>query len=243
MTARPPPPPDRPETVSQVSAPDLEERDRLDRACVARVLAGDRNAYGLLVERHQSRVYHLARSLVRNQADATDIAQECFVRAYANLRSYRAEGSFTAWIARIANNLAIDFLRRQKTQAPTEFDEALGQSDGEEARSGLLSGRLGGDPQANALRHELGEVLEAALARLPQKHRAILVLREMDGLSYEEIAQVLEIPIGTVMSRLFHARAKMQALLATYVADSGALAGTAESTEDLNAPAARTSRK
>jgi RNA polymerase sigma-70 factor, ECF subfamily len=193
-----------------------EEEDERDRRLVSDVLSGNREAFRGLVERHQSRVFHLARSLVRNPSDASDIAQETFVRAYTNLKSYRSEGSFTAWVAKIANNLAIDFLRRQKTQAPAEFDERLAETETEESQAGMLSGRMRSDPQAAALRRELGEQLEAALAQLPDKHRAILVLREVDGLSYEELAQTLEIPVGTVMSRLFHARAKMQTILSSY---------------------------
>lgn len=200
-------------------SPTKEDGDERDRALVARVLAGDREAFRGLVERHQARVFHLAKSLVRNRSDAADIAQEAFVRAFGNLKSYRAEGSFTAWIARIANNLAIDFLRRQRTQAPVEFNESLSESVTEEAQAGLLASRVRADPQSSALRRELGAQLEAALAKLPEKHRTILVLREVDGLTYEELAQTLEIPVGTVMSRLFHARSKMQIILKLYLDD------------------------
>jgi RNA polymerase sigma-70 factor, ECF subfamily len=194
-----------------------EQEDERDRALVNRVLSGNREAFQELVGRHQTRVFHLARSLVRNPADASDIAQETFVRAFVNIKSYRSDGSFTAWIVKIANNLSIDFLRRQKVQAPAELDDALAESDA--AQVGLL-GSVRSDPQANALRRELGEQLEHALRQLPEKHRAILILREVDGLSYEELAETLEVPVGTVMSRLFHARAKMQAILSDYVARS-----------------------
>jgi RNA polymerase sigma-70 factor (ECF subfamily) len=200
-----------------------EERaaaDERDRKLVGQVLAGNKEAFRALVEAHQSRVFHLARSLVRNPSDASDIAQETFVRAFVNLKSYRSEGSFTAWVARIANNLAIDFLRRQKTQGVTELNETLAET--EQLQTGLLAGRVRADPQSATLRKELGQQLEKALAQLPEKHRAILILREIDGLSYEELAVTLEIPVGTVMSRLFHARGKMQAILRGYVDSSPA---------------------
>jgi RNA polymerase sigma-70 factor (ECF subfamily) len=194
--------------------------DELDRELVARVLAGERTAFRELVERHQARVFALAKSFLRNQADAADIAQEAFVRAYGNLRRYRAEGSFTAWIAKITNNLAIDFLRRQKIQASAELSEEMGEPD--QGHAGMLAAQLPADPQTATLRRELGAHLEKALDRLPEKHRSILILREIDGLSYQELSEVLEIPVGTVMSRLFHSRAKMQELLREYLEESGA---------------------
>lgn len=189
--------------------------DEIDRALVQRVLAGEREAFRFLVQRHQTRVFHLARSLLRNPADAADIAQEAFVRAYSSLQRYRADGSFTAWIARITNNLAIDFLRRQKIQASAELDENLAEPDASHA--GILASQVPADPQASTLRSELGRELERALGRLPEKHRSILILREIDGLSYQELSEALEVPIGTVMSRLFHARAKMQEMLREYL--------------------------
>jgi RNA polymerase sigma-70 factor (ECF subfamily) len=189
--------------------------DEVDRQLVRRVLGGEREAFRELVQRHQARVFHLARSLLRNPADAADIAQEAFVRAYGSLGRYRAEGSFTAWIAKITNNLAIDFLRRQKIQASTELDENLTDSDASHA--GILASQVPADPQASTLRHELGRELERALGRLPEKHRSILILREIDGLTYQELSETLAVPVGTVMSRLFHARAKMQEMLREYL--------------------------
>jgi len=189
--------------------------DEVDRQLVARVLGGEREAFADLVKRHQTRVFALARSLLRNQADAADIAQEAFVRAYGNLRRYRAEGSFTAWIAKITNNLAIDFLRRQKIQASTELTDDLPEPG--EGHAGTLASQVPADPQTATLRRELGAELERALGRLPEKHRAILILREIDGLSYQELSEALEIPVGTVMSRLFHSRVKMQEILREYL--------------------------
>jgi len=196
-------------------APSASGDDARDRELVAQVLGGDRQAFEELVQRHQTRVFHLARSLLKNRDDAADIAQEAFVRAYGNLHRYRADGSFTAWIAKIANNLAIDFLRRQKVQATTDLDENLAEAG--ESNPGFLAAHMPADPQAASLRHELGDQLEAALGRLPEKHRSILLLREIDGLSYQELSEALEIPVGTVMSRLFHARAKMQEMLRDYL--------------------------
>ena len=201
-----------------------EAGDERDRQLVARVLGGEREAFRELVERHQTRVFALAKSLLRNRADAADIAQEAFVRAYGNLHRYRAEGSFTAWIAKITNNLSIDVLRRQKTQASAELTDNLVEPD--EGHAGTLASQLAADPQTATLRRELGAELENGLRRLPEKHRSILILREIDGLSYQELSEALEIPAGTVMSRLFHARAKMQEMLREYL--EGPQADTAQ---------------
>jgi RNA polymerase sigma-70 factor (ECF subfamily) len=192
--------------------------DELDRQLVARVLAGEQEAFRDLVERHQGRVFALARSLLRNHADAADIAQEAFIRAYGNLRRYRAEGSFTAWIAKIANNLAIDLLRRQKIQGSEELSDEMAEPD--EGHAGTLASQMPADPQTATLRRELGAHLEKALEMLPEKHRSILILREIEGLSYQELSETLEIPVGTVMSRLFHSRAKMQEILRGYLEES-----------------------
>jgi RNA polymerase sigma-70 factor (ECF subfamily) len=192
--------------------------DDLDRQLVARVLDGEREAFGELVKRHQSRVFALARSLLRNQADAADIAQEAFVRAYGSLGRYRAEGSFSAWIAKITSNLAIDLIRRQKIQASAELTDDLLEPG--EGHAGTLASQLLADPQTATLRRELGAELQKALGLLPEKHRAILILREIEGLSYQELSETLEIPVGTVMSRLFHSRAKMQEILREYLAGS-----------------------
>ncbi len=194
---------------------DAAAADERDRQLVARVLGGERDAFRELVERHQARVFGLAKSLLRNHADAADIAQEAFVRAYGNLQRYRAEGSFTAWIAKITNNLAIDFLRRRKIQASDELTDNL--SEPEDGHAGTLASQVPADPQTATLRRELGAELEKALRRLPEKHRSILVLREIEGLSYQELSEALEIPVGTVMSRLFHSRAKMQEMLRNYL--------------------------
>jgi RNA polymerase sigma-70 factor (ECF subfamily) len=200
--------------------------DEIDRQLVVRALDGERDAFRSLVERHQARVFALAKSLLRNHADAADIAQEAFVRAYGNLRRYRAEGSFTAWIARITSNLAIDFLRRQKSQASTELSDDLGEPS--EGHAGRLASQVPADPQTATLRHELGAKLQKALDRLPEKHRSILIMREIDGLSYQELSDALGIPVGTVMSRLFHSRVKMQEMLREYLEESPAASPAGE---------------
>jgi RNA polymerase sigma-70 factor (ECF subfamily) len=189
-----------------------------DGKLVARARSGDREAYRVLVERYQRRVFHLAYSLVRNREDAADISQEVFVKVYLRLDTFKGDSNFATWLFRIASNLAIDLIRRRGTNAPVEFEEgAAATLEGSELHGSGIAAQLEANPQRHTLRRELREKLEEALSRLPEKHRAILLLREVEGLSYEQIAEALEIPAGTVMSRLFHARAKMQKLLSDYV--------------------------
>jgi RNA polymerase sigma-70 factor (ECF subfamily) len=191
-----------------------------DSKLLERVRGGERDAYRILVERYQKRVYNLAYSLLKSREDAADIAQEAFTKAYRSLEGFKGDASFYTWIYRITNNLCIDFLRKAgSASTQVEYSEELPDDPSAETQAGVgvLSSRLGTNPQRSVLRRELAEKLEEALALLPEKHRAILVLREVDGLSYEELAQALEIPKGTVMSRLFHARSKMQELLGIYL--------------------------
>ncbi len=184
-----------------------------DRELVRRAREGDQAAYRALVERYQRRVFSLALTLLKDRDDAADVAQETFLKAYQGLSSFKGEAGFYTWLYRIANNLAIDLIRRRGHTVREEIDEELLDPEAAQACEGLLATRLGVDPAEEAMRHELGETLERALAELPEKHRAILILREVEGLSYEELSLALDIPKGTVMSRLFHARAKMQRLL------------------------------
>ena len=185
---------------------------------MARVLGGDREAYRQIVERYQTRVFRLAAALLKNREDAADIAQESFVRAYANLESFKGDSRFATWLYKIVNNLCIDWIRRRQTAQSEELDEGARSQD-DSIAPGLISGRLHSNPQGQLLRGELAAKLNAALQALPDKHRQILWLREVEGLSYEELSEALDIPKGTVMSRLFHARAKMQEMLRGYLDD------------------------
>jgi len=202
-----------------------------DGKLVARARQGDRDAYRVLVERYQRRVFHLALSLVRNREDAADVSQEAFVKVFLHLNSFKGDSSFATWLLRIANNLSIDLIRRRAgaSHSQVEFEEdAIATVEGGELHGSGIAAHLDANPQRQTLRRELGEKLEDALGQLPEKHRAILLLREVEGLSYEQIAEALEIPAGTVMSRLFHARAKMQGFLSDYVAQEERKSGVNE---------------
>jgi len=191
-----------------------------DLTLVRRARAGDQRAFGLLVERYQKKVYAVALGMVKDAEEAMDVSQEAFVKVHRYLDRFKGDSSFYTWLYRITTNTCIDVLRRRAviSQESVEYDDSV-QLDLAEANLGALGSQVDASPARSALRRELGEKLEEALAQLPEKHRAILLLRELEGMSYEDLARTLEIPKGTVMSRLFHARAKVQRLLADYLGD------------------------
>ena len=185
-----------------------------DHSLVQRARSGDERAFRTLVERYQKKVYAVAFGMVKDREEALDVVQEAFVKVHKSLDTFKADATFYTWLYRITVNVCIDVIRRRGAMRAeaVEFDERIGH-DLAEANLGAVSSQLGSNPEKSVLRRELGEKIQEALEQIPEKHRAILLLRELDGLSYEELAQVLEIPKGTVMSRLFHARAKVQKLL------------------------------
>ncbi|MED5372346.1 MAG: sigma-70 family RNA polymerase sigma factor [Myxococcota bacterium] len=181
-----------------------------DTAVVEAVLAGDSAAYRSLVERYQRRIYAMVTGMVRDKEDARDLTQEAFIKAFKNLERFRKDSSFYTWLYRIAMNLAIDHLRKHGKRKHAEFDEQIATRDGE----GAIDERHRSlDPSKELQRKRLGDRIFNALDQLSPDHRQIVVLREVEGLSYKEIGEVLEIPEGTVMSRLFYARRKLQEML------------------------------
>jgi RNA polymerase sigma-70 factor (ECF subfamily) len=186
-----------------------------DLSLVSQAKAGAADAFRALVVRYQRKVYALALGIVKDPDLAWDVAQEAFVRVHGHLGEFEAKSSFSTWLFRIATHVSIDAVRRERAARKEDVDE-VNEAHIAEGAEGILSTHLGNDPRENLLRRELAEKMEAALQTLPEKHRTILVLREVEGLSYEELAERLGIHKGTVMSRLFHARKKMQAALRRY---------------------------
>ncbi len=189
-----------------------------DLTLVKRVRSGDQRAFKLLVERYQRKVYAIALGMLKDKEEAMDVSQEAFVKVFKYLEHFKGDSSFYTWLYRITTNICIDVIRRRNSGRgeQVEFDESI-QHDLGEAQIGALGSRLGTNPQKSALRRELAEKIQEALQQVPEKHRAILLLREVEGLSYEDLARTLDIPKGTVMSRLFHARAKVQEILREYL--------------------------
>jgi len=187
-----------------------------DRGLVRAAQKGDDQAFRQLVERYQRRIYQLALGMTKDPDDAMDIAQETFVRVHKYLPSFKGDSSFFTWTYRIATNLCLDAQRKKSRMERVDSDE--GDEAEIEAAMDPPSHALAG-PQRQALNQELKAKIDEALEGLSANHRAILLLREVDGLSYEELAKVLDIRKGRVMSRLFHARLKMQNKLREYLGD------------------------
>jgi RNA polymerase sigma-70 factor (ECF subfamily) len=179
---------------------DGDEAELIDRA-----RNGDSEAFGVLVERYQRRVVGVALAVVKNQDDALELAQETFVRAFENLKNFESRSSFSTWLYRIAANLSIDFWRREGRHVVLRGEDA--QNEIERLPS------LQGDSFKEVSRSELSERLKNALEQLTPEHRAVILLREVEGLSYDEISETLQCPRGTVMSRLHYARTHLRMIL------------------------------
>ena len=179
-----------------------------DRRLIVRAQAGDSGAFRLLVERHQRRVFAIALALVRDEQDAREIAQEAFLRVHKGLAQFHGGSSFFTWLYRIVTNLSIDLMRKP-SRREAELHFALESDDGE---SPLLPAS-DADPYDVVRRGQLSARIHEALDQLPPYHRGVILMREVEGLSYEEMAEVMQVSKGTIMSRLFHARKKLQRAL------------------------------
>ena len=190
-----------------------------DLTLVERVRTGDQRAFKLLVERYQRKVFSVAVGMLKDKEEARDVAQEAFIKVYRYLDHFKGDASFYTWLYRITVNICIDVIRKKGSsgsKGAVEFDESV-KMDVAEANIGALGSRLGTNPQKSALRAELAQRITEAIHQIPEAHRQILLLREVEGMSYEDLSRTLNIPKGTVMSRLFHARLKMQKILNEYL--------------------------
>ncbi|MCI8912943.1 MAG: sigma-70 family RNA polymerase sigma factor [Lawsonibacter sp.] len=176
---------------------------------VERAKKGDSNAFEQLVTENQNKVYALALRLTGDREEAADLAQEAFVKAWQGLASFQGESSFATWIYRLTTNVCIDHLRKQKRRENVAASVSLDDPDSGWAEPASWEG----DPQRELERSEQGKALARGLAQLPDWQRRVLVLRELSGLSYQEIAQVLELDLGTVKSRIARARLSLRNIL------------------------------
>lgn len=184
-----------------------------DDEVIARIRRGERDAFRLLVERYQARAYRLALRILRDEDAARDAVQEAFVKAYNNLGKFEQRSAFFTWLYRLVKNQCLDMLRRDRSDRAVEWEEgSLAEAEVSSAETPEVDG-VAFAPASELMRKELREKINAAIAKLPAGARETLVLREVEGLSYTEIAEAQGIPKGTVMSRLFYARRQMQKLL------------------------------
>lgn len=178
-----------------------------DHELVRAAREGDRNAFKTLFERYHRRAYALAFGVLRHQDDALDVVQDAFIKAHKYLDKFEGNSSFYTWLYRIVMNLAIDHLRKHRRVKPVELDESRLDDATDDA---LLPKVLGANPGRALMDKEIRKRIDAALDELSDNHRAVLIMRELEGLSYEEMAQAMACSKGTIMSRLFHARRNMQ---------------------------------
>ena len=198
-----------------------------DRVLVERCQAGDLSAFEPLVEKYRQRVWRLAYNVLRDREEARDVAQDAFIRAYQGLPSFRGQSAFYTWLFRIAMNLAADRARQRAARARAFGTERVPEEDWER----LMADR-DSSPARSAAQAEDRERIAQALDSLSSDHRTIIMLSDVEGLSYREIAEVLDVPMGTVMSRLHNARKRLRGALKPLLAALAALllawpAGTA----------------
>jgi len=182
----------------------------IEKEIIQRVLGGDKNAFEGLVLENQKNVYNLALKMTRNEEDALDLSQEAFIKAFRQLGNFRGDSRFSVWMYRLTYNLCIDFLRRKKPDANTislDYEDSSGDV------TPLEIPDIRNLPEESAIRSEMRKNIKSGISELPLKHREMIVMREITGMSYEEIAATLNINVGTVKSRLARARLKLIEIL------------------------------
>ena len=185
-----------------------------EAALVARARRGDLGAYDDLIKRYQERIYATIYHMTSNHEDANDLAQESFIKAYQALKSFKGGSSFYTWLYRIAVNKTINFLKQRKNRQHLSLNDLDFNTEHDPDLVALISEKT---PRREAGLTELQEKLNAALLKLSEPHRLVVVLHDVQGMSHEEIAKVMDCNIGTVRSRLFYARQQLQAMLADYL--------------------------
>ena len=202
-------PPDEPAGSSPAAPAPVEEMELVKRA-----RKGDLAAYDELVRRYQERIYATVYHMTSNHEDANDLAQEAFVKAFQALKSFKGGSSFYTWVYRIAVNKTINFLKQRKAKAQMSLDDLDFNAEHDPDLVALISDKT---PRREVALAELQEKLNAAMQKLSEPHRLVVVLHDVQGLSHEETAKIMDCNIGTVRSRLFYARQQLQAYLSDYL--------------------------
>jgi RNA polymerase sigma-70 factor (ECF subfamily) len=183
----------------------------IDIHLVKRCQAGDASAYNNLIARYRDKMFRMIYWKVRNEQDAWDLTQEGLLKAWRSIHSFKGESSFYTWLYRIMTNVTIDSLRRKGIHGEIEFDDRIAAVNVDSgSRTTPSSVPL---PHSNLEQREISQRIDDAIAKLSPEHRSVIVMKEIEGLQYSEIAEISACSIGTVMSRLFYARKKMQSLL------------------------------
>ena len=197
------------EPAEELAAAPVEEM-----VLVQRARQGDLPAYDELVRRYQERIYATVYHMTSNHEDANDLAQEAFIKAYQALKSFKGGSSFYTWVYRIAVNKTINFLKQRKNKAQMSLDDLDFNAEHDPDLVALISEKT---PRREINLAELQEKLNEAMQKLSEPHRLVVTLHDVQGMSHEEIAKVMDCNIGTVRSRLFYARQQLQAYLSDYL--------------------------
>lgn len=188
-----------------------------DRELVAEACRGQERAYRELLDRYQRPVFSLVYRMVRDRETAEDIAQEAFVRAFQALDSYNPAYKFSSWLFKIANNLTIDHLRKRRLETVSIHGSPHADDAEAEQRSSIVLESRDENPQEFSENRELGAQIEVALAALRPTYRAAVLLRHVEGYSYEEIAEIMEVPLGTAKTYIHRGRLELKGMLAEAV--------------------------
>ncbi|MBH25268.1 MAG: RNA polymerase subunit sigma [Myxococcales bacterium] len=195
----------------------MTDQEETDKNLVIRAQNGDEEAFRQLVERYQRKVYSIAYGVVRNREDALDLTQDAFIKIHRNLPNFKGTSSFYTWLYRIVVNLGIDHKRKTSRVHSVDYDDTIKREEDQGGGGDLAPSRMGTNPSKVMRRKELARQMQAALETLSDNHRTAILLREVHGMSYEEMAEAMNVSKGTVMSRLHHARKNMQKALQGYL--------------------------
>jgi RNA polymerase sigma-70 factor (ECF subfamily) len=192
---------------------DAPSRDPDDDArLVASAQAGDMRSYDVLVTRHRGRIFAMIRNMIHQEAEAWDLSQEVFIKAWQALPRFEAKARFATWLYRIAHNVVYDWTRKRRIEGVGEFNDEIFERDRIDPAA-VTAPDAGVSPDEAMAHAELRVKIEAALAKLSPEHREVVLLKDVQGLAYKDIAEVMGSSIGTVMSRLYYARQKLQTML------------------------------
>jgi RNA polymerase sigma-70 factor, ECF subfamily len=203
-----------PDKPNLQSGRDGEESGEDEKVLLQRARQGELDAYDQLVRKYQERVYSTLYHMTSNHEDANDLTQEAFIKAYQALKSFKGGSSFYTWVYRIAVNKAINFLKQRKNRVQMSLDDLDVNTEHNPDLVALISEKT---PRREVGLAELQEKLNVAMQRLSEPHRLVVTLHDIQGLSHEEIAEIMDCNVGTVRSRLFYARQQLQATLSDYL--------------------------
>lgn len=183
-----------------------------DQVLVQQAQSGDYRAFDQLVTRHRGKVYAMIVNMIHNDADAWDLAQDAFVKAWKALPKFENRAQFSTWLFRISHNVVYDWMRKKKIKSEGELDDQMLDASRIDSAA-RTAPKIPARPDEQLVQNERREEIEKALSQLSDEHRETILLREVQGMEYNEIADIMECSKGTVMSRLFYARKKLQTLL------------------------------